>query len=871
MIQQEVGAGGMATVYVAHDEKHDRKVALKVLRPELAAVIGAERFLNEIKVTANLQHPHILPLHDSGEAESFLYYVMPFVEGDTLRDKLEREKQLGIEDAIEIARGVASALDYAHRQGVIHRDIKPENILIHDGQPLVADFGIALAVSAAGGARLTETGLSIGTPHYMSPEQAMGDRELDARSDVYSLGAMLYEMLAGDPPYQGSTAQAIVAKVITEKAPPLTTTRDTVPPNVSLAVQKSLAKLPADRFGSASDFADALTKPGYVDTSMTGRIEEAAVPAGVEPGRTFSTRQFGALAALAVIAIGAAAWGWLRPSPESLLSRFAINLPEDQDVAANHDGTALVLSPDGERFVYTGPDRQLLVRELGQLQARILPGTEAARAPFFSPDGEWVGFFSNGALRKVALSGGPPLTIAEVGSGGFRGATWTEDDMIVFTPNTTSPLMIVSAAGGEPTALTRLDSASTANSHRWPEALPGGEAVAFVVFTGQNDDASLAAASLESGEVKRFPIVGLQPRYASTGHLVYGTADGSLVAVPFDVNNLEVTGPPVSLLEGLMVRPSAAVEYAMSLSGALAYLGGVAPELTLVAVDRNGIEETIVGELQTPEGPRVSPDGRRLAVSRQESGNTDIWLYDFLERTMTRMTFEGNNRYPTWTPDGDRIAFSAGNREGVGVRDFFWVLADGSGTAERLFGTPAAQWEISWAPDGETMIMRQSDGSGTRSIYSLKPGGDAEPQPLVISDFNERSPMISRDGLWLAYTSNESGRDEIYVRPLPGPGGKRQVSIDGGTEPLWSLDGSELIYRGADANMYAVPIRTSPTLSVGQHSVLFEDVYVRNPQHTNYDLNPTDGRLVMLRGSSQSTDFVVVLNWFQELKERMER
>jgi serine/threonine-protein kinase len=257
VIEEELGAGGMATVYLAHDAKHNRKVALKVLRPELAAMIGAERFLQEIEVTANLQHPHILPLHDSGEADSFLYYVMPFVEGETLRAKIEREKQLGIDDAVEIARNVAAALDYAHRKGVIHRDIKPENVLMHDGQPLIADFGIALAVSHAGGSRLTETGLSIGTPHYMSPEQAMGDRELDARSDVYSLGAMLYEMLAGDPPYMGNTAQAIVAKVITEKAPPVTVSRDTVPSHVAAAVGKALNKLPADRFVTAAQFAEA--------------------------------------------------------------------------------------------------------------------------------------------------------------------------------------------------------------------------------------------------------------------------------------------------------------------------------------------------------------------------------------------------------------------------------------------------------------------------------------------------------------------------------------------------------------------------------------------------------------------------------------
>jgi serine/threonine-protein kinase len=869
-IEGEIGSGGMAMVFLAHDVKHDRKVALKVLRPELAAVIGAERFLNEIKVTANLQHPNILPLYDSGEADSFLFYVMPYVEGDTLRDRLEREKQLGIDEALEIAKSVAAALDYAHRGKVIHRDIKPENILLHDGQALVADFGIALAVSHAGGSRLTETGLSIGTPHYMSPEQAMGDRELDARSDVYSLGAMLYEMLAGDPPYTGSTAQAIVAKVITEKAPPVTATRDTVPAHVAAAIEKALSKLPADRFASASAFSEALSQPGFVDASAMAPRADAA-GAVLRTRRTFTTAPLAALAAVAVLAIAAAAWGWLRPPLAPALSRFALMLPEEQVLVTNHDGTSLAFSPDGLRFVYTGPDRVLYVREIGQLEARPLPGSEGARAPFFSPDGEWVGFFADGLLRKVALGGGPPLTITEIGSGGFRGATWTEQNEIVYSPSTTSPLMRVSAAGGETVPLTALDSASAANSHRWPTALPGGKAIVFSVYRGQLEDANLAAVSLESGEVKHFEILGLRAQYSTTGHLVYGAADGSLVAVPFDADRLEVTGAPVSLLEGVMVKNSANVEYTLSRSGSLAYLSGLAPEQSLVAVDRNGVEQSIITELQAPESPRVSPDGRRLALSRQESGNTDIWVYDFTERTMTRMTFEGNNRYPEWTPDGKRIVFSTGSRDGVGVRDLFWVLADGSGVAEPLFQTPNAQWEVSWMPDGRSLIMRQADTGGARSIYSVTLGPDAEPQPLVETTFNERSPMVSPDGMWLAYGSDESGRDEVYLRPLPGPGGKRQVSVNGGTEPLWSLDGDELFYRGRDGAFYSVAIRTSPSLSVGQHTILFADAYVKNPQHTNYDLIPGDGRFVLLGGAAQSTDLVVVLNWQEEVKGRMAR
>ncbi len=414
-IERELGQGGMATVYLAHDVKHERKVALKVLRPELAAVIGAERFLAEIKVTANLQHPHILPLHDSGEADTFLYYVMPYVEGETLREKMEREKQLGIEDAIEITRSVAGALDYAHRQDVIHRDIKPENILIHDGQPMVADFGIALAVSHAGGARLTETGLSIGTPHYMSPEQAMGDRELDARSDVYSLGAMLYEMLVGDPPYTGSTAQAIVAKVITEKAPPVTTHRDTVPPHVAASISKALAKLPADRFATAASFAEALVRPGLADTKAHEVAEEA--PSAI--GRLLGDKRIATLAALLVGAVVLGALGWLR-SEARPVRRFAVALPGEQALQARF-GTRLAISPDGTRFVYVGPGSdagtQLWLREQDNLSATSIPGSENAFHPAFSPDGQQVAFLTSNPwqVRVVSLGGEPPVTLADSG------------------------------------------------------------------------------------------------------------------------------------------------------------------------------------------------------------------------------------------------------------------------------------------------------------------------------------------------------------------------------------------------------------------------------------------------------------------------
>jgi serine/threonine-protein kinase len=868
VIEQEIGAGGMATVYVAYDEKHDRKVALKVLRPELAAVIGAERFLNEIKVTANLQHPHILPLHDSGEADTFLYYVMPFVEGDTLRDKLDREKQLGIDDAIEITRGVAAALDYAHRQGVIHRDIKPENVLIHDGQPLVADFGIALAVSAAGGSRLTETGLSVGTPHYMSPEQAMGDRELDARSDVYSLGAMLYEMLAGDPPYTGSTAQAIVAKVITEKAPEVTATRDTVPPHVAAAIQRSLAKLPADRFHSAADFADALGRPGAsVATTATGtagvEVPEAARTLAIRLPSLKSTLPWVLVAVMGALTV----LGFLsRPDPE--VSRFAVTLPREQALTVNQAGSTLALSPDGRKLVYVGTDQRLFVRAFDDLQAYPLPGTEGARAPFFAPDGEWIGFFSENRLSRVALSGGPPLGITSVQSS-FRGGAWGDGGSIVFTPSTTEPLYLVSSAGGEARQLTTLDTTSADISHRWPHMLPGSAAAIFAIYNGTTEETELAAVSIETGEITRLQLRGLNATYTATGHLVYGTADGSLVAVPFDVDRLQATGAPVSLLEGVMVRNSITAEFATSRAGALAYLEGTAPQLSLVAVDRVGLEEVFVEELNQPRAPRVSGDGTRIALELDDGSSTDVWAFDLRTRTMTRMTFWGRSYYPAWTPDDRSISFTS-IAEGETSRHLFVLPSDGSGTPEPLYQGAGERWESLWMPDGQSFIVRSVVVGNARDIALAQLDG-GEAQPLLSTEFEERSPTLSPDGGWLAYCSDESGHDEIYVRPVAAVGGKRQVSVDGGTEPLWSRDGREIYYRGQDRNIYAVGIETSPTLTVGQRIVLFEDKYDRNSSHANYDQHPADNRFVFIKGSNDPTDLVLVLNWFEELKQRMDR
>jgi serine/threonine-protein kinase len=442
-LEREIGAGGMATVYLAQDLRHDRMVALKVLRPELAAVIGAERFLAEIKLTANLQHPHILPLFDSGAADSFLFYVMPFIEGESLRDRLRRDKQLPVDEAVRIATEVASALDYAHRHGVVHRDIKPENILLHDGSALVADFGIALAASKAGGDRMTETGMSLGTPHYMSPEQAMGQREITARSDVYALGAVLYEMLTGDPPFTGSTAQAVVARVVTESPRPLLPQRHTIPPHVEAAVLAALEKLPADRFATAAQFAEALAD----SRRTTARTIASVVPA---PMHDRWRRRFWAAAGVALVLLAVAAWGWVRAAAGSRRPAGWQYVSLGDSVTLSLTTPALALSPDGAALVFKD-ERQngrLWIKRRGALDPTSIAGTERALAPVFSPDGEWVAFIADGRLKKVRAAGGATITLADSVGANPSGVAWLDDGTLVYVSPNLQGLRRVPAVGG---------------------------------------------------------------------------------------------------------------------------------------------------------------------------------------------------------------------------------------------------------------------------------------------------------------------------------------------------------------------------------------------------------------------------------------
>ncbi|HEY5022461.1 MAG TPA: protein kinase [Gemmatimonadaceae bacterium] len=878
-IERELGSGGMATVYLAHDKKHDRKVAIKILHAELAAVLGAERFLQEIRVTANLQHPHILGLIDSGiigedagELKGRPYYVMPYVEGESLRQRLEKEQQLPVSDSVRIATEVASALDYAHRHGVIHRDIKPENILLHDGSAIVADFGIALAVTQAGGARMTQTGLSLGTPSYMSPEQAMGERTITARSDIYSLGAVTYEMLSGEPPFTGPTVQAIVARVMTEEPRPLTTQRRNVPPNVAAAVSHALEKVPADRFASAHDFAEALNNP-----SFTRSARSAAV------GRDRSSRRLRGMlygvTALAILMSATALWGWLRPSSPKQVIRFTIALDSAETLRGFYGRIAI--SPDGSQLVYAGgPQNELFLRPLSELGTTKLPGTTNAISPYFSPDGTQV-VFSTGAyeLKVVSLKGGPPVTITD-SVVGRSGVSWGNDGFIYDSNRTGEAIdRLLPTPGSAVKVITALDTASGEVGHRLPDPLPNGKGVLFTVYYGANGRKGTAVAVADLATGKHTILVdGLQGRYSPSGHLLYVTSNGTLMAVPFDQSKLKITGQPVAVSEGLRSGAFGAVDLAISRTGTLVFTQGLATTNSeLVWVLRNGKIQPVDSMWHAVFGfPSISRDGSRVAVGVATASTIDIWIKQLDHGPSLKLTFEGGlNNYPTWTPDDHSVTYYS-TAETNGRNSSLWTKrADGSAQAAVQFGEKDRDVaESLWSPDGKWLVFRTSFNSpGSGDIFAIRPGVDSSPIPLAATKFGEFSPDFSPDGRWLVYSSNKTGRDESYVVPFPNAGSaKWPISTGGGSEPRWSHHGDEIFYRDGSGNMVSVPVKTAPTFSFGAPKTLFPARQFLSSlgQHRQYDVSPDDRRFMMIRtvGSPVPDKLVIVSSWFEELKAK---
>jgi hypothetical protein len=788
-IDRELGTGGMATVYLAHDLKHDREVAIKVLHPDLGAALGSDRFLSEIKTTAKLQHPHILPLLDSGEADGLLYYVMPYVTGETLRARIERERQLPIDDALRIAREVADALGAAHAIGIIHRDVKPENILLQSGHALVADFGIALAVQSAGGARMTQTGLSLGTPQYMSPEQAMGEKVIDLRADIYALGAVAYEMLVGEPPFTGASVQAIVAKVMNAEPQAPTLVRKTIPAHVERAVLRALAKLPADRFASAAEFSAALstTETAFVD-SARARSQR----------RSWVTRT----PLLLGVAAAALAGGWLlgRGRAHSTDARGAfdvsVTLPDSvtiEPLAPVPEGeVAIALSPDASMLVVVGrtaSGARLFMRRLGDDQLRPLAGTERGYAPFFSPRGDQIGFFADGNLKRYSVSEQRTTTVASTGGKTWGGA-WVADGRLLVSLSRATSLLMMTANGD---SIREIPCGGNCGN---PEALPDGRHA--LVSAGTH----LSVVDLERGSIEplRGPSAaaegsgpagmrGTLPRYDGDGHLVWVDTDGHLLAAPFDASRCEFTGPPVPIASDVRVESGrGSAQFALSRNGVLAYANGPLMSVgTVVRSDRAGRLSPLPIGAENYSSLELAHDGRRMLASvNLPTGERTFHIIDITTgRDAPWVTGRDLMDRPHWWPGEHKVTFRRGSKyflldpELATPPEELTVSAPGG-----LYALLDSERYLSYAHD--TAVVARFDGKG-QSIRVAAPGAG--------------SPAVSPDGRWLVNEEQAGSESGMVAHALDGS--QRRVVIGSSSRfsmPYWEVGSTELILAAQKAN-----------------------------------------------------------------------
>ena len=883
-LEREIGTGGMATVWLAHDLRHDRKVAIKVMHPELAAAIGAERFLAEIRVTANLQHPHILPLHDSGHVPgagsdaSVLYYVMPFVQGESLRDRLQRERQLPLADATAITRDVASALDYAHRRGVIHRDIKPENILLHEGRPLVADFGIALAVSAAGSARMTQTGLSLGTPQYMSPEQAMGERNLDHRTDIYALGAVLYEMLTGEPPFTGATVQAIVAKVMSERPVPPSTVRDTVPSHVEAAALTALAKLPADRFASASDFAATLGQPTTTAPNVSGSRRALMAPT---PWRRLVAP--GIAAAGVLLAIVAWATRGRSSSDEGVpVMRFEIPLPDTlrpQKIVLTPDGTRLLLSTVRGPYVYTLADARLAPLEI--------PGVKAATDVDISPDGETLVFREGQMVKTMPFRGGPVRSLNDsvltlrVGDDGYvYGRRWQELRRISIRTGVTETLRMNDSV--------RASIDSLFGEVGEPIPVPGGSGVVFAINTYAPANTRIAVLDARTGDVTFVPLPDMptaQPiGFAPTGHLLF-RASNAIYAIPFDVKRLVASGTPEQVVGNVSSSTLSCVGSSCSgstmNSHSLAYV--VSPLPAPALVNRRGEWRSLPNVPNTLifSGVTASPDGNMLVTQVQDlaASRQDIWTYRMPAGPPQRLATGGDGFLwgPRWLADGT-VRFASVRKDEEAI---YSVPGDGSRSPQLLLKRPGGfSFSISPHPDGKRIgttsciTSKSSDPNIFVSGFQCKAENwalvilypDHPDSVTVVEDSRTlpRVPEFSPDGRYVAFLAREIDRHDVYVKPLDGRDARWPVSRNGASQPKWSRDGRTIYFLAHDS-LFAADWRPDQTPPVGTVRALFRLGVLRGA----WDVMPGDSTFIMIApNQAEKTRVVVIANFMEQLRQR---
>ena len=861
-----VGAGGMGEVYRARDSRLDRTVALKVIRFEAAADPSLrERFVREARAAATLTHPHVCTVHDVGRDGEVDYLVMEYIQGETLASRLARGP-LPLDDAVTLAIQLADALAAAHRQGIVHRDLKPANIMLTAGGPKLLDFGLARSRDALSFAldrssatptatRLTARGTILGTLNYMAPEQLQG-QDADARADIFSFGAVLYEALTARRAFDGSSPASIIAAVLDKQPPPPSSSSSLVPFALDHLVQRCLEKDVDHRWQSARDLFHELTWIQRAREHQSGDALLAWGGMAASPVLArWRRRAPWALAALAAIAAGTAVWfsnRAARPSPAPV-RRLAIELPDGERLAlarttpAGLSRVAIAISPDGTTLVYAG--RRLYVRRLDTFDARELPNTEGAYAPVFSPDAQWIAFVSGDRLKKVALSGGDPLVLCEVQDA--MALAWGERGIVVLD-QFTNRLALTSPEGGSPKTI--------GIGGNTLGLLPGGDAVLVSGGLVNNPDRSaIEVVSLQTGRRNSLAVYGVQPRYISQGFLTFGRG-GTLFAVPFDARSHQVMGQEVAVEHGVRMEVPATAQYVISDEGTLAYVpGGVGWNSQLVWVKPGGGETSVGLPIQPYGSFRISPDGRRLAFV-QGGATDDIWLLDLERGTSRRLTFRGSNSYPVWTPDGARVVF---RRVADGRESIWWSSVGEQGSEERLTSDSTVEdlRPYSVSPDGRLLAYASHD-----DLFFLELSGSHAIQTLLATPGVESMPVFSPDGRALAYTSSESGRIEVYVRQLSNANHSR-ISIDGGEEPIWSHDGRRVFFRNGDQWMVS-ELRTSgpsaPTLVI-------KGPYLNVPG-LSYDV-ARDGRLLLIRGIEGQVDAsrIHVVSNFADAVRRSQR
>jgi eukaryotic-like serine/threonine-protein kinase len=884
-----LGAGGMGEVYRARDTRLDRTVAIKILPTHLSDNPEAkDRFDREARAISSLSHPNICHLYDVGAQDGTNYLVMEYLEGETLADRL-RKGPLPLEQFLKVGIEICEGLEKAHRSGVIHRDLKPGNIMLTKNGSKLMDFGLAKAIPKAAtpassltasfntpvaSQPLTAQGTVVGTFQYMAPEQLEG-LEAEARSDLFSLGAVLYEMITGRRAFEGKSPLSVASAILEKEPAPISTIKPMTPPALDHAIRRCLAKDPEERWQTARDL-------GLELKWIAEAGSEAGVSAPVAERRTRERLAWATAALLALAAIGFAIGFVLRTPKPAQPMRLSAEIGADANLYNEYGNPSVLLSPDGTRlaFVASGSDekQRIYVRSLDQLQATALSGTEHAQNPFFSPDSQWLGFFADRRLKKISVQGGAAVSVCDAANG--RGGSWNEDGNIVFAPDIRAALYKVSSAGGAPQPLTTLDQQAGEVTERWPQLLPGGKVVLFTSNThgGNYEDADIMVYSISSRQRKTVLHGGFYGRYLPTGHVAY-MHEGTLFAVPFELRRLEVTGPPVPILDGVSASPGdASAQFSFSESGNMVYVAGRGgfQIVSIYWMDRQGKFTPLRETPGDYYSPAFSPDGKRLALAINDGKRSDIWVYEWAHDTLTRLTFSGNNFYPIWTPDGQRITYSSFEKPGVG--DLYWTRADGTGGTLRLTETKNRKFPASWHPNGKLLAFDQVSGATLNTFTMTIDGNEklgwkpGEAKPLWSSSFQEAESSFSPDGRWLAYISNETGDFEVYVRPFPGPGGKWQISSGGAHFPKWSGNGKELFYRTQDNKiMVATYTASGDSFRPDKPQLWSPGQFSERLGEGNFDLSPDGKRVVVLKApASESTAGKVtfIFNFFDELRRK---